>query len=316
MPLPPSPPVTGSPGPTPAQELALLQAILDSIEEGLLVVDAVGRIVRFNQRFAELWRLPQEILSAGDDDRALAFVLDQLLDPEAFLTKVRELYSQPSALSEDILHFKDRRVFERTSYPHLVDGRPTGRIWSFRDVTRRYRSEIVRDAAYRIAVAAQGTGELPELCRAIHEVVRGLMPAENFYIALYDRAREFLSFPYFVDTLEPPPEPAPLGRGCTEYVLRTGRPLLASTDDVVALRDHASMNELSHQIDDEERRSLGARVQQIHEFLREFVIGVGAGQIRVETLTIECSEVCFAHRTTTFEVQLRLDERVSRQLKV
>ncbi len=229
--------MTESPGPTPAQELALLQAILDSIEEGLLVVDAAGKIVRFNQRFAELWCLPQEILSAGDDDRALAFVLDQLLDPEVFLTKVRELYSQPSAVSEDILHFKDRRVFERTSYPHLVDGRPTGRIWSFRDVTRRYRSEIVRDAAYRIAVAAQGTGELPELCRAIHEVVRGLMPAENFYIALHDRTREVLSFPYFVDTLEPPPEPAPLGHGCTEYVLRTGRPLLASSDDVIALRD-------------------------------------------------------------------------------
>ena len=241
MPLPPSPPVTESPGPTPAQELVLLQAILDSIEEGLLVVDTAGRIVRFNQRFAELWRLPQEVLAAGDDDQALAFVLDQLLDPEAFLTKVRELYSQPSAVSEDILHFKDRRVFERTSYPHLVDGRPTGRIWSFRDVTRRYRSEIVRDAAYRIAVAAQGTGELPELCRAIHEVVRGLMPAENFYIALHDRAREVLSFPYFVDTLEPPPEPAPLGRGCTEYVLRTGRPLLASTDDVVALHERGEI---------------------------------------------------------------------------
>jgi PAS domain-containing protein len=62
-----------------AQELALLQAVLDSTEEGLLVVDAEGRIVRFNQRFAELWRLPREILATGDDERALAFVLDQLL---------------------------------------------------------------------------------------------------------------------------------------------------------------------------------------------------------------------------------------------
>jgi signal transduction histidine kinase len=227
--------------PSPAQEIALLQAILDSTEEGLLVVDTEGRIARFNRRFAELWHLPEEILSARDDERALAFVLDQLVDPGAFLAKVRELYSQPAAASEDILHFKDRRVFERTSRPRLVDGQPTGRIWSFRDVTRRFRSEIVRDAAYRIAIAAQGTKELPELCRAIHEVVRGLMPAENFYIALHDRKLELLSFPYFVDTLEPPPEPAPLGRGFTEYVLRTGEPLLASAELVAELRERGEI---------------------------------------------------------------------------
>jgi PAS domain S-box-containing protein len=224
-----------------AQELALLQAVLDSTEDGLLVVDRAGSIVRFNRRFAELWHLPEEILCSGDDGRALAFVLDQLTDPEGFLAKVHELYAQPDAVSEDLLHFKDRRVLERTSRPQLLQGVPAGRIWSFRDVTRRYRGEVVRDAAYRIAVAAQKVSELPELCGAIHEVVRGLMPAENFYIALQDRARGLLSFPYFVDMLEPPPEPAPIGRGFTEYVLRTGRPLLAAGDLVAELADRGEV---------------------------------------------------------------------------
>ena len=223
------------------QEVALLQAVLDSTEDGLLVVDGAGTIVRFNRRFAELWRVPGEILRSGDDGRALAYVLDQLTDPEGFLAKVKELYAQPDAVSEDLLHFKDRRVLERTSRPQLLHGVPAGRIWSFRDVTRRYRGEVVRDAAYRIAVAAQKVRELPELCGAIHEVVRGLMPAENFYIALHDRSRGLLSFPYFVDTLEPPPEPAPLGRGFTEYVLRTGRPLLATGDLVTELADRGEV---------------------------------------------------------------------------
>ncbi|MEO7795961.1 MAG: GAF domain-containing protein, partial [Thermoanaerobaculia bacterium] len=224
-----------------AQELALLRAVLDSTEEGLLVVDTAGKIVRFNRRFAELWRVPHEILVDRDDERALAFVLDQLVDPEAFLAKVRELYAQPDAASEDLLHFKDRRVLERTSRPRMLHGVADGRIWSFRDVTRRFRGEVVRDAAYRIAIAAQGAGALPELCGAIHEVVRGLMPAENFYIALHDRARGLLSFPYFVDTLEPPPEPAPLGRGFTEYVLRTGQPLLASDEKSAELSDRGEV---------------------------------------------------------------------------
>src|SRR2546429_4523653 len=54
------------------------------------------------------------------------------------------------------------------------------------------------------------------------------MPATNFYIALYDARAQTLSFPYFVDEEESPPPPQKLGRGLTEYVLRSGRPLLAS----------------------------------------------------------------------------------------
>src|SRR5438132_2361738 len=56
------------------------------------------------------------------------------------------------------------------------------------------------------------------------------MPATNFYIALYDDQAEALEFPYFVDEEESAPSRQPLGRGLTEYVLRTGRPLLASPE--------------------------------------------------------------------------------------
>jgi PAS domain S-box-containing protein len=53
------------------------------------------------------------------------------------------------------------------------------------------------------------------------------MVAENFYIALYDSATGWLSFPYYVDEYDEPPSPQKLGRGLTEYILRTGSPLLA-----------------------------------------------------------------------------------------
>jgi PAS domain S-box-containing protein len=56
------------------------------------------------------------------------------------------------------------------------------------------------------------------------------MPANNFYISLYDSVHSILSFPYFVDEFDTPPEPKPLGRGLTEYVLRTGQALLASPE--------------------------------------------------------------------------------------
>ncbi len=45
---------------------------------------------------------------------------------------------------------------------------------------------------------------------------------------MYDDGAGELSFPYFVDEIDPLPEPRPPGKGMTEYVLRHGEPLLAS----------------------------------------------------------------------------------------
>ncbi|HEV8608699.1 MAG TPA: PAS domain S-box protein [Thermoanaerobaculia bacterium] len=124
------------------ESLSLLKATLEATTEGILVVDENGKIVNFNRKFTEMWRIPESVLQSRDDNKALAWVLDQVKDPEKFIKKVKELYAQPDSKSYDWLEFKDGRIFERYSQPQKIGGKTVGRVWSFRDVTDRRLMEM------------------------------------------------------------------------------------------------------------------------------------------------------------------------------
>jgi PAS domain S-box-containing protein len=117
-----------------------LQGILNSTADGILAVDGQGRTILANQRFAELWNIPQAIIDTGDDETMLQSVLGQLTDADAFLAKVKALYGT-SHTSMDRLLFKDGRILERYSAPLMQQGVLIGRVWSFRDITERNLAE-------------------------------------------------------------------------------------------------------------------------------------------------------------------------------
>jgi len=345
------------------ESASILEATLESIKDGILVIDLEGKVTKSNKNFLRMWGIPQELFDTNDDSKLLEFVLEQLKDPDVFISKVRHLYANPEEESFDILEFKDGRIFERFSRPHYIHDKVIGRVWSFRDVTIRFiaeeksklfekaiksvsdgvfivnmnfdmvyanpaalalygyseeemhgknlrmfwsekntkttfrdlvretlkgnfkgelfskrkdgtdvpvvlstsflkdeyekplaligvlrditarrRMEILNNALYRISDSVHATLNLNELFERIHIIVKDLMLANNFYIALYDDSTNMISFPYFVDEFDPPQPPKKFGRGCTEYVLRTGQAVIVDKELSDKLNESGEVN--------------------------------------------------------------------------
>ena len=120
---------------------SLLNATLESTADGILVVGTDRMITSFNSQFAEMWKIPTNLVAAREDYRMVEYVAEQLVDPATFLARVNDLYAQPEAESNDTLEFVDGRVFQRLSKPQYVSGDVVGRVWSFSDITEQKRLE-------------------------------------------------------------------------------------------------------------------------------------------------------------------------------
>ena len=124
-----------------AQMASQLRATLEATIDGILVVDPENRIVNVNRRFAEMWRLPDELLTRGEDGPIFDFLAGQLAEAAPYRQRLAEIADGPDDESFDILELADGRVFERKSRSQYLYEQIVGRVFSFHDVTVRVLAE-------------------------------------------------------------------------------------------------------------------------------------------------------------------------------
>lgn len=123
------------------KSVSLFASTLEATADGILVVDETRKIVVYNRKFLELWRIPLDVIESRDDRRLVEFIKTQLVEPNEFVESVERSYANPTAPCFSRLELVDKRVFERYCQPQMLDGAVVGRVWSFRDVTARERAE-------------------------------------------------------------------------------------------------------------------------------------------------------------------------------
>lgn len=208
-----------------------------SLPEGLLVIDARSRIHYANPAVEKMF---------GWAEGSLAGKPMSVIQPERmhrphlrgmehyFKTGQRRLEWSPVdtiGLHADGHEFPvEVGLFE--VHPEGPDGGERLIAGIVRDGSERGRARAMQSALHRISEAAHSAPDLQDMFRQIHETISALMPAPNFYVALHDEETDVVSFPYWVDEVDPWPEPRALAerRGLTDVVLRTGESLLLSPE--------------------------------------------------------------------------------------
>ncbi len=124
------------------QSLALTRATLESTADAILMLRKEGGLIDWNQKFVELSEMPPEIVATKDERRGVQHVMNMLKDPVGLLELIKKLDESPEVKGYfDEVEFKNGRIFERYTQPHIVDGKIVGRVWSFRDITQRKHAE-------------------------------------------------------------------------------------------------------------------------------------------------------------------------------
>ncbi|HTH63700.1 MAG TPA: PAS domain S-box protein [Gemmatimonadales bacterium] len=203
--------------------------IVEHLYDGIIVTDPDGVILDWNSAAermfgytkAEVVGQKAEMLNRPGEGPAISGAIQAAMAADGYwtgeLTAVAKDGSE-RAVEASVIALKDTR------------GRTIGRVAVNRDITEQRRAERVQSAAFLISEAANRTQNLQELFRAIHEIVGGLMPARNFYVALSDPASDLISYPYHEDEHDVVPAPHRPGRGLTELVLKRGERLLVTPE--------------------------------------------------------------------------------------
>ncbi len=124
------------------KSVSLLHATLNSTTDGIVAISTAGEIVSFNQKFIEMWGISDQKIGSSNQQEQLDFFLTQLKEPEAFLSRIKQLNAQLEAEDYDRVELKDGRIFERFTQPQRIGQQIIGRVWSFRDITERARAEV------------------------------------------------------------------------------------------------------------------------------------------------------------------------------
>jgi len=216
------------------QQRDFTTAITSSMGEGIYALDRDGMVTFMNPAAEQMLGWKQAELPDQNIHDIIHFQsADGTRVPAGKCPVIAGLRSgKILKVDDDVFTRRDGVVLpvSYTSSPIISNGLVLGAVLTFHDITQRKRAEAERRAIAEIVQGVLTTSNLDELFTLAHHAIGKLLPAENCFIALYDKTSDLLHIPFCKDEFDPIAAPQKLGRGLTAFVLRSGRPMSLSPE--------------------------------------------------------------------------------------
>jgi|GEM_PF-494837 len=213
------------------EKVRFMNALLQEVNDAVITFDKDMMIMSWNKGAERIygWKAEEVVGKFGGGSLRVDF--HGASKEQVF----HELEEKGSWKGEVIHKRKDgSNAYVLSSTSQLLDenGKILGIMTINKDITELVHSEKIRNAVYRISELSLSSKDLFEMYTSFHVVIGELIDAQNLFIALLENDNQTLTYPYFIDEKETVPSPHRKGNGLTEFVLRTGKPLLARPEDV------------------------------------------------------------------------------------
>jgi two-component system cell cycle sensor histidine kinase/response regulator CckA len=217
-----------------------LEQIFHASPDALTIADKEDRVMWANETFVRMF--------GYDSSELIGQPLENLVVPPDRLAESRwvteTLATGTPITLETQRRKKDGSLIDvsLSCAPLQTAGRIEGYYAGYHDISDRKRVEALSSALYRVAEKSSRANDLQQFFASVHHIIDELMYAKNFYIALYDPISELITFPYFVDEHDAAPGPRKNGKTLTDYLIRTGEPLLATPEVLRAMEDRGEVS--------------------------------------------------------------------------
>lgn len=209
--------------------------------EALVYLDEKSNILDINSQFAELFGFTLEEIKGRN-------INDGMIHPQDKMGEAKDLYQKSLSGSyynyESMRKKKDGFLFPViiSCSPMVIEGKPKGRIISYRDITETKKSERLQQVLYNISKAANSSISLDQLYPIIHQELGTIIDTSNFYIALVDDKENKLYFPYHIDELEDDFMPQNLEeKSLTCYIIKNKCSMLLNYDKIKKLKENGEL---------------------------------------------------------------------------
>ncbi|MEM6267838.1 MAG: ATP-binding protein [Bacteroidota bacterium] len=121
--------------------VAILQAIFDLSETGIIVEDNEHNVLEYNELYLETWHMTREFIENAPYEEQIAWCKSLTVDSNRYAVGLERIKKRPDMEYAGIIEFKDGRIVERYSKAVSLGGKIRGRVWFYLDITERKQKE-------------------------------------------------------------------------------------------------------------------------------------------------------------------------------